>query len=182
VAANTGWVNVGTDADTGVFAVESIRWWNRIGACVYPGATRLLITADGGGSNGSRLRLWKTQLAELATETGLEITVAHLPPGTSKWNRIEHRLFSAITMNWRGRPLQTHEVVVETIAATTTTTGLTVAATLDTNTYQRGIKITDKEMKVFEARHLHRHDFHGNWNYTIKAEPTQDTTRPNNQT
>jgi hypothetical protein len=183
VAANTGWVNVGTDADTGVFAVESIRrWWNRIGACVYPDATRLLITADGGGSNGSRLRLWKTQLAELATETGLEITVAHLPPGTSKWNRIEHRLFSAITMNWRGRPLQTHEVVVETIAATTTTTGLTVAATLDTNTYQRGIKITDREMKVFEARHLHRHDFHGNWNYTIKAEPTQDTTRPNDQT
>ncbi len=179
VAANSGWVNVGTDADTGEFAVESIRrWWNRIGAPAYPDATRLLITADGGGSNGSRLRLWKTQLAELATETGLEITVAHLPPGTSKWNRIEHRLFSAITMNWRGRPLETHEVVVETIAATTTTTGLTVAATLDTNTYQRGIKITDKEMKAFEARHLHRHDFHGNWNYTIRPEPPQETTRP----
>ncbi len=183
VAANSGWVNVGTDADTGEFAVESIRrWWNRIGAPAYPDATRLLITADGGGSNGSRLRLWKTQLAELATETGLEITVAHLPPGTSKWNRIEHRLFSAITMNWRGRPLETHEVVVETIAATTTTTGLTVAATLDTNTYQRGIKITDKEMKAFEARHLHRHDFHGNWNYTIRPEPPQETTRPGEPT
>ncbi len=144
----------------------------------YPDATRLLITADGGGSNGSRLRLWKTQLAAFATETGLQITVAHLPPGTSKWNRIEHRLFSAITMNWRGRPLETHEVVVETIAATTTKTGLTVAADLDTNTYQRGIKITDKEMKAFEARYLHRHEFHGNWNYTIKPEPTQETTRP----
>ena len=183
VAANSGWVNVGTDADTGEFAVESIRrWWNRIGAPAYPDATRLLITADGGGSNGSRLRLWKTQLAELATETGLEITVAHLPPGTSKWNRIEHRLFSAITMNWRGRPLETHEVVVETIAATTTTTGLTVAVTLDNNTYQRGIKITDKEMKAFEARHLHRHDFHGNWNYTIRPEPPQETTRPGEPT
>ncbi|MCA1675941.1 MAG: ISAzo13 family transposase, partial [Actinobacteria bacterium] len=183
VAANSGWVNVGTDADTGVFAVESIRrWWNRIGASAYPAATQLLITADGGGSNGSRLRLWKTQLAELATETGLEITVAHLPPGTSKWNRIEHRLFSAITLNWRGRPLQTHQVVVETIAATTTTAGLTVSATLDTNTYQRGIKITDKEMKEFEARHLHRHDFHGDWNYTIKPEPTSDTTRPEEPT
>ncbi len=149
VAANTGWVNVGTDADTAMFAVESIRrWWDRIGAPAYPGATRLLITADGGGSGGSRLRLWKTQLAELATETGLEITVTHLPPGTSKWNRIEHRLFSAITLNWRGRPLETHEVVVQSIAATTTTTGLTVTATLDTNTYERGIKITYKEMKA----------------------------------
>ncbi|PZS19239.1 MAG: ISAzo13 family transposase [Pseudonocardiales bacterium] len=183
VAANTGWVNVGTDADTGMFAVESIRrWWNRIGAPAYPGATRLLITADGGGSNGSRLRLWKTQLAEFATETGLAITVAHLPPGTSKWNRIEHRLFSAITMNWRGRPLETHEVVVETIAATTTTTGLTVAATLDTNTYPRGIKITDREMKAFETRYLHRHDFHGNWNYTIKPEPVSETTHPGEPT
>ena len=117
-------------------------------------ADRLLITADGGGSNGSRLRLWKTQLAHLATETGLSITVCHLPPGTSKWNKIEHRMFSAITMNWRGRPLQTHEVVVETIAATTTKTGLRIQAALDTSTYQRGIKITDKEMKAFEAAHL----------------------------
>jgi hypothetical protein len=180
VGANTGWVNVGTDADTGAFAVESIRrWWTTIGRLTYPGADRLLITADGGGSNGSRLRLWKTQLAELATQTGLQITVCHLPPGTSKWNKIEHRMFSAITMNWRGRPLETHEVVVETIAATTTTTGLTIQAKLDTNTYQRGIKITDKEMKTFEAAHLQRHTFHGDWNYTVTAAPDTDTTRPN---
>ncbi len=182
VAANSGWVNVGTDADTGEFAVESIRrWWTKIGVVVYPEATRLLITADGGGSNGARLRLWKTQLAQLAAETGLEITVLHLPPGTSKWNKIEHRMFSAITMNWRGRPLESHEVVVETIAATTTKTGLTVQAMLDTNTYQRGIKISDKEMKAFEARHVQRHEFHGNWNYVIKAAPDQDATRPNQQ-
>ncbi len=180
VAANSGWVNVGTDGDTGEFAVESIRrWWTKIGRHAYPEATKLLITADGGGSNGSRLRLWKTQLAQLAAETGLEITVVHLPPGTSKWNKIEHRMFSAITMNWRGRPLETHEVVVETIAATTTKTGLTVQAILDTNTYQRGIKISDKEMKAFEARHVQRHEFHGDWNYVIKAAPDQDTTRPN---
>jgi hypothetical protein len=172
VGANTGWVNVGADADTGVFAVESIRrWWTKIGRHHYPGANRLLITADGGGSNGSRLRLWKTQLAELAAQTGLEITVSHLPPGTSKWNRIEHRMFSAITMNWRGRPLETHEVVVETIAATTTKTGLSIQAELDTNTYPRGIKITDKEMKAFEAVHLQRHEFHGDWNYTVTAAP-----------
>jgi Rhodopirellula transposase DDE domain len=180
VGTNTGWVNVGTDADTGVFAVESIRrWWTTIGGLAYPGADRLLITADGGGSNGSRLRLWKTQLAQLATETGLQITVCHLPPGTSKWNKIEHRMFSAITMNWRGRPLETHEVVVETIAATTTKTGLTIQAALDTTTYQRGIKITDKEMKAFEAVHLQRHAFHGDWNYTVTAAPNADTTRPN---
>ena len=182
VGANTGWVNVGTDADTGVFAVESIRrWWTTIGQPAYPAADRLLITADGGGSNGSRLRLWKTQLAQLATETGLQITVCHLPPGTSKWNKIEHRMFSAITLNWRGRPLHTHEVVVETIAATTTKTGLTIQAALDTNTYQRGIKITDKEMKAVEAAHLQRHAFHGNWNYTVTAAPDDDTTHPNRQ-
>jgi hypothetical protein len=179
VGANTGWVNVGVDADTGEFAVESIhRWWERIGESTYPQAGKLLITADGGGSNGSRLRLWKTQLAELATRTGLEITVCHLPPGTSKWNKIEHRMFSAITMNWRGRPLETHEVVVETIAATTTKTGLTIQAALDTSTYQRGIKITDKEMKAFAARHLHRHEFHGDWNYTVVGAPDTDPTRP----
>lgn len=185
VGANTGWVNVGTDADTGQFAVESIRrWWKTIGAVAYPEATKLLITADGGGSNGSRLRLWKTQLAQFAAEAQIEITVVHLPPGTSKWNRVEHRLFSAITMNWRGRPLETHEVVVETIAATTTKTGLTVQAMLDTNTYPKGIKITDKDMKAFEARHLKRHDFHGNWNYTVhaaNAAPTTGTTRPNDK-
>src|SRR6266568_1616365 len=174
--------NVGTDADTGEFAVESIRrWWTKIGVVAYPEATRLLITADGGGSNGARLRLWKTQLAQLAAETGLEITVVHLPPGTSKWNKIEHRMFSAITMNWRGRPLETHEVVVETIAATTTRTGLRIQAMLDTNTYQRGIKISDRDMKAFEARHVQRHEFHGNWNYVIKPAPDQDTTRPNQQ-
>jgi len=182
VGTNSGWVNVGTDADTGVFAVESIRrWWNQIGSAAYPGANRLLITADGGGSNGSRLRLWKTQLAQLAAETGLEISVCHLPPGTSKWNKIEHRMFSAITMNWRGRPLETHEVVVETIAATTTKTGLTIQAALDTNTYQCGIKITDKEMKAFEAVHLQRHKFHGDWNYTVTAAPGEDTTPPRKQ-
>jgi hypothetical protein len=182
VGTNTGWVNVGTDADTAEFAVESIRrWWTTIGRPGYPGAGRLLITADGGGSNGSRLRLWKTQLAQLATETGLQITVCHLPPGTSKWNKIEHRMFSAITLNWRGRPLETHEVVVETIAATTTKTGLTIQAELDTNTYQRGIKITNKEMKAFEATHLQRHTFHGDWNYTVTASPSKDTTRPNRE-
>ena len=180
VGANTGWVNVGTDHDTAEFAVESIRrWWNITGRLLYPAADKLLITADGGGSNGARLRLWKTELAELAAETGLEITVCHLPPGTSKWNKIEHRLFSPITMNWRGRPLKTHEVIVETIAATTTRTGLTIQAALDTSTYQRGIKITDKEMKTFAARHLQRHQFHGDWNYTITPAPTADTTRPN---
>lgn len=170
VTANTGWVNVGTDADTGAFAVESIRrWWNTVGKPAYPSASRLLITADSGGSNGSRLRLWKTELAGLAAETGLTITVLHLPPGTSKWNRIEHRLFSHISMNWRGRPLESHEVIIETIAATTTKTGLTVRAVLDTSTYPKGIKISDKEMKKFEATHLARHEFHGDWNYTMCA-------------
>jgi len=182
VGANSGWVNVGVDADTGMFAVESIRrWWSTIGSPAYPDADRLLITADSGGSNGSRLRLWKTQLAELATETGLRITVCHLPPGTSKWNKIEHRMFSAITLNWRGRPLETHEVVVETIAATTTKTGLSIQAALDTNTYQKGIRITDKAMKAFEATHLQRHRFHGNWNYTVTGTPADNTTHPNRQ-
>ena len=133
VAANTGWVNVGTDGDTAAFAVESIRrWWQAVGRLAYPDATRLLITADAGGSNGYRTRAWKTGLAALAAETGLDITVCHFPPGTSKWNKIEHRLFSAISMNWRGRPLTSHEVIVQTIAATTTRTGLTVHAQLDT--------------------------------------------------
>jgi hypothetical protein len=182
VGANAGWVNVGTDADTGAFAVESIRrWWVKSGRPYYPEAATLLITADGGGSNGARLRLWKTHLARLAAETGLQIAVCHLPPGTSKWNKIEHRMFSAITMNWRGRPLETHEVVVETIAATTTKTGLTVQAMLDTNTYEKGIKIADKDMKAFEARHLQRHDFHGDWNYTITAALGKDTTHPDRQ-
>lgn len=179
VGANTGWVNVGSDADTGAFAVESIRrWWTKIGGPGYPGAKKLLISADGGGSNGSRLRLWKTQLGQLAAETGLEITVCHLPPGTSKWNKIEHRMFSAITMNWRGRPLETHEIVVETIAATTNKTGLTIQAMRDTNTYEKGIKITDQQMKAFEATQLQRHEFHGDWNYNINVIPADNATRP----
>jgi len=182
VGLNTGLVNVGTNADTGEFAVESIRrWWSASGQGDYPRAKKLLITADGGGSNGSRLRLWKTELATLAAETGLEITVTHLPPGTSKWNRIEHRMFSAITLNWRGRPLETHEVVVETINATTNKGGLTIRSMLDTNIYITGIKISDKEMKKFEAEHLNRHDFHGEWNYTVTAktnEIDETTTRP----
>ena len=175
IAANTGWVNVGTDADTGQFAVESIRrWWHTLGANTYPGSTRLLITADAGGSNGARLRLWKTELAKLADETGLDITVIHLPPGTSKWNKIEHRLFSAISRNWRGRPLQSHEVVIETIRAVTTTTGLTVHAELDEGIYPRGVKITDKAMKALEATGiLNRHSFHGDWNYTIHPRHAQ---------
>jgi Rhodopirellula transposase DDE domain len=174
MTANTGWVNVGADGDTAQFAVESIRrWWANIGKGAYPNARRLLITADSGGSNGARLRLWKAELAKLAAETGLEISVCHLPPGTSKWNKIEHRLFAQISMNWRGRPLESHEVIVETIAATTTRTGLKVHASLDTGSYPTGIKITDNEMKHLEATAITRHDFHGNWNYTI-----HHTTRP----
>ncbi len=174
IAANTGWVNVGTDADTGQFAVQSIRrWWNTMGSNAYPGTTRLLITADAGGSNGSRLRLWKTELAEFAAQTGLTITVCHLPPSTSKWNKIEHRLFSAISRNWRGRPLESHEVIIETLRAVTTTTGLTVHAELDTNTYERGIRIPDKDMKTLEDTGiLTRHEFHGDWNYAIKPRDT----------
>jgi len=172
IGANTGWVNVGTDADTGQFAVESIRrWWTTMGATTYPGSDKLLITADSGGSNGSRLRLWKTELAAFAAEAGLDITVCHLPPGTSKWNKIEHRLFSAISRNWRARPLESHEVVIETLKATTTSTGLTVNAVLDTTTYERGIKITDKQIAALEAAQLHRHKFHGDWNYTLTADP-----------
>lgn len=173
MAANTGWVNVGTDHDTAVFAVESIRrWWRRVGADAYPNAGRLLVTADGGGSNGSRLRLWKAELARFADETGLAVTVVHLPPGTSKWNKVEHRLFSHITMNWRGRPLESHEVVVQTIAATTTRTGLTVTAVLDNNTYPTGLRITDRQMRELLRRHITRHQFHGDWNYDVH--PTAD--------
>jgi hypothetical protein len=173
MAANTGWVNVGTDHDTAVFAVESIRrWWRHVGADAYPAANRLLVTADGGGSNGSRLRLWKAELARFADETGLAVTVVHLPPGTSKWNKVEHRLFSHITMNWRGRPLTSHEVVVQTIAATTTRTGLRVQAVLDDNTYPTGLRITDRQMGELLRRHITRHQFHGDWNYDVH--PTAD--------
>jgi hypothetical protein len=173
MGANTGWVNVGTDHDTACFAVESIRrWWRQVGADAYPKARRLLVTADGGGSNGSRLRLWKAELARFADETGLAVTVVHLPPGTSKWNKVEHRLFSHITMNWRGRPLTSHEVVVHTIAATTTGTGLTVKAVLDDNTYPTGLRITDRQMRELLRRHIIRHEFHGDWNYDVH--PTTD--------
>jgi hypothetical protein len=168
MAANTGWVSVGSDHDTGAFAVESIRrWWDKVGHGAYPGADRLLITADGGGSNGYRLRLWKRELVELATQTGLTITVCHFPPGTSKWNKIEHRLFSQISMNWRGQPLTSHEVIVNLIAGTTTRTGLKVTAELDETIYPKGIKITDQEMRDLETQHLTRHDFHGEWNYRV---------------
>ena len=167
VAANAGWVSVGTDHDTAEFAVATIAtWWRKAGSPAYPDASRLLITADGGGSNGYRTRLWKIELARPA-KTGLIITVCHLPPGTSKWNQIEHRLFSHISMNWRGRPLTSHEVVVNTIAATTTRTGLTVAAELDTARYPAGIKITDTQMHDLERTTLRRHAFHGDWNYSL---------------
>lgn len=169
VGANTGWVSVGTDHDTAAFAVQTIRnWINHVAHHVYPDATRLLICADGGGSNGYRLRTWKTELAALAAETGLSITVCHLPPGTSKWNKIEHRLFSHISMNWRGRPLTSHQVIVDLIGATTTRTGLKVHAELDQSTYPTGVKITDAQMATLP---MTRHDFHGEWNYTLN--PTQ---------
>jgi hypothetical protein len=165
IAQNAGWVNVGTDHDTAAFAVESIRrWWQTMGHPTYPKAKRLLITADSGGSNGSRVRLWKLQLQKLADETGLQISVCHFPPGTSKWNKIEHRLFSFISQNWRGKPLVSHEVIVNLIAATTTTKGLRVASALDTNTYPKGIKVSDKELAKVQ---IERADFHGDWNYTI---------------
>ena len=177
MTASAGWVNVGTDADTGQFAVESIRrWWEKIGRAAYPGARRLLITADSGGSNGSRLRLWKAGLARLAAELDLEIRVSHLPPGTSKWNRIEHRLFAQISMNWRGRPLTSHEVIIETISATTTKTGLKVRAELDTGTCEKGIKISDREMRELEQRSIRRDAFHGEWNYALL--PALRTTHP----
>lgn len=168
VAANTGWVSVGCDGDTAAFAVETLRrWWTKVGAPGYPKARRLLVTADAGGSNSYRNRLWKVELAELAAETGLSITVCHFPPGTSKWNRIEHRLFAHISMNWRGRPLTGHEVIVELIGATTTRTGLTVHAERDTNSYPRGIKVSDEQLAAIRPQ-LKEHSFHGDWNYTIR--------------
>ena len=165
VAANEAWVSVGTDHDTAAFAVESIRrWWTTMGAPLYPEATRLLVTADAGGSNGYRLRLWKQELQKLADEIGLEIAVCHFPPGTSKWNKIEHRLFSAITQNWRGKPLVSHETVVNLIAATTTRTGLRVRSELDTSDYPAGLRVSDADM---ETLYLRRDDFHGEWNYSL---------------
>ena len=165
VGNNEGWVSVGDSADTGEFAVESIRrWWNTLGRDRFPNATRLLITADAGGSNGYRPRSWKWHLAQLAAETGLEICVCHYPPGTSKWNKIEHRLFSFISMNWRGRPLTDIRTIIELIAATTTDSGLTVQAAYDPNWYQKGVKITDRQMAELP---LHPHHWHGQWNYTL---------------
>jgi hypothetical protein len=168
VQANEGWVSVGGDHDTAAFAVETVRrWYRSVGKPTYPGASRLLICADGGGSNASRSRLWKTELAGLVAETGLEVTVCHLPPGTSKWNKIEHRLFSHISMNWRGRPLVSHEVAVELIGATTTRTGLKVRAERDLGLYPTKVKVSDEELAAVP---LHKHEFHGEWNYTIARE------------
>lgn len=176
VAADQGWVSVGSDGDTAQFAVETIRrWWYRVGQLAYPDATELLICADAGGSNGYRIRLWKVELAKLADETGLAITVCHMPPGTSKWNKIEHRLFSHISMNWAGQPLTSHDVVVNLIAGTTTRTGLTVQAERDHGTYPRGIKIPDREMRDIIRRYLQPHKFHAEWNYTIRSTAPADT-------
>ena len=169
ISDNTGWVSVGIDHDTASFAVNAIRrWWQTMGCERYPNATRLLITADCGGSNGARVRLWKRELQVLANELSMAITICHLPPGTSKWNKIEHRLFSFITQNWRGKPLVSYQTIVQLIAATTTKTGLKVQSEIDTNTYPKGIKVTDAEMDEINIR---RHDFHGDWNYTISPHP-----------
>jgi transposase len=169
LARNMGWVSVGRDHDTAAFAVESIRrWWRSMGQAVYPKAKRLLITADAGGSNGPRVRLWKVELQKFADETGLRIAVCHFPPGTSKWNKIEHRLFSFISQNWRGKPLLSFEVIVNLIAGTTTAKGLKVRSELDTNTYAAGAKVPDKQLAQVR---LKPDAFHGDWNYEILPRP-----------
>jgi hypothetical protein len=169
LTANQGWVNVGVDHDTAQFAVQSLgNWWRQMGREAYPVATELLVMADGGGSNGARLRLWKLALQGLADETGLQITVCHFPPGTSKWNKIEHRMFCHISQNWRGRPLVSHEVIVNLIGSTTTSQGLTIRAALDEGTYPIGITVTDAQMA---ALRIERAAFHGDWNYTILPRP-----------
>ena len=173
ITNNVGWVSVGTDHDTASFAVNAIhRWWRAMGKKRYPEATRLMISADGGGSNGYRVRLWKVELQKLANELKLPITVCHLPPGTSKWNKIEHRLFSFITINWRGKPLRSYRTIVQLIAATTTDAGLKVRAELDENKYPKAVKVSDAELA---AVNLSRHAFHGDWNYTIA--PTRKNPR-----
>lgn len=178
VGADDGFVTVGVDHDTAGFAVNAIRtWWDTVGRERYPHSTRLMLTADCGGSNGYRLRAFKTELAAFAADTGLTVTVCHFPPGTSKWNKVEHRLFSFISMNWRGRPLTDYQVIVETIAATTTETGLTVAAVMDTNAYPKGVRISDSQMKSVP---LQRYAFHGEWNYVIHPGPIPETLQ--NQT
>ena len=166
ISRNEGWVSIGTDHDTSAFAVESIRqWWNTMGKIAYPNARKLLITADSGGSNGYRVRLWKVELQKLADDSGLEISVSHFPPGTSKWNKIEHKLFSFITQNWRGKPLISHEVIINLIAATTTQKGLHVRCGMDEKVYPKGIKISNNELNEVN---LTIEKFHGEWNYTIK--------------
>jgi len=171
---NDGWVSVGDVADTSAFAVSTIRrWWQEMGRTRFPEATKLLITADAGGSNGYRIRAWKVELAKLAADTGLEITVIHYPPGTSKWNKIEHRMFSFISMNWRGRPLTSYRTIIELISATTTETGLTIRAELDTDFYPKGVVVTDKELKALP---LTRHEWHGDWNYTLHPTPIAQST------
>jgi DNA-binding phage protein len=175
LAANEGWVSVGVDNDTAAFAVQTIRrWWNEVGLVKYPHAKRLVVTADGGGSNGSRVRLWKLELQRLADELGIDIEVHHLPPGTSKWNKIEHRLFSFITMNWRARPLVSFQVIVDLIASTTTETGLKVLCELDPSAYPKGVVVTDQQMA---SLNMTRGEFHGEWNYTIKprSKPNEAT-------
>ena len=165
IAANHGWVSVGIDADTGAFAVESIRrWWHKLGQARYPRAASLTVTADCGGSNGARVKLWKRELQGFANETGLAVTVTHLPPGTSKWNKIEHRLFAFITQNWRGKPLVSHQVIIQLIGATTTETGLQVCCEIDANLYPKGVQVTEREMAAINIK---RAEFHGEWNYTI---------------
>lgn len=165
LGANQGWVSVGTDHDTAEFAVATVRrWWEQMGTSAYPEASELLITADGGGSNSSRSRLWKLALQELTDATGLQVSVCHFPPGTSKWNKIEHRMFSYITQNWRGRPLESHEVIVNLIGSTTTQTGLHIEAAIDNHHYPIGKQVSDEE---FATVQLQQHQFHGDWNYTI---------------
>jgi hypothetical protein len=165
LAANAGWVSIGMNHDTAAFATNAIRrWWQEIGRVRYPEAKCLTITADGGGSNGSRVKLWKRELQTLANELGIKITVHHLPPGTSKWNKIEHRLFSYISKNWRAKPLVSYRVIVELISATTTKTGLTVRCELDPTLYPKGITVSDEEMAAID---IVRDEFHGEWNYTI---------------
>lgn len=173
VGRNTGWVTVGQDHDTASFAVATLRrWWDADGVHAYPEATELLISADCGGSNGYRVRLWKAELQRFADATGIRVTVCHLPPGTSKWNKIEHRLFSYLTMNWRGRPLISHEVILELIGATTTRTGLRVQAELDSGRYPLHVKVSDQEMAAVQ---LTAHTFHGEWNYTISPTSPRPT-------
>lgn len=165
ITTNQGWVSVGISADTAEFAVNGVRtWWHKMGRDAYPNARELLITVDAGGSNGHRNRLWKKLITQFAQEEGLEITVCHFPPGTSKWNKIEHRMFSQITMNWRGRPLESYETVVSLIGSTTTSKGLKVGAALDESVYEKGIKVSDKELAGLP---IYRHLFHGDWNYTV---------------